>query len=133
MSLAEGLARLMASRGLSSRDVLARLGQGRDRATVYRLLAGQTENPRLDTLLALCAAMETTPNELLDQSEILAEHPRSADDLDLRLRVIFRRLQGLPTPSKAVAITQVLLLVETWERMIEDRPLDDLLDAVSQR
>jgi transcriptional regulator with XRE-family HTH domain len=132
MSLAEGLARLMESRGLTTREVLARLGEQKDRATVYRLLAGQTENPRLDTFLSLCAAMDTTPNELLDQSEVFAQRPRSADAFDLRLRVAFRRLQALPAEVKAVAITQVLLLMETWERAAESRSLEELLDLVDK-
>jgi transcriptional regulator with XRE-family HTH domain len=132
MSLAEGLARLMESRGLTTRDVLARLGEQKDRATVYRLLAGQTENPRLDTFLSLCAAMDTTPNELLDQAEVLAQRPRSADAFDLRLRVAFRRLQALPGDVKAVAITQILMLVETWERAAASEPFDDLLALVDE-
>jgi DNA-binding Xre family transcriptional regulator len=127
MSLAEGLARLMAARGLAARDVLQRLEPGTDRATLYRVLAGQTENPRLDTFLSLCAALDTTPNELLDQADVLPQRPRAADPFDLRLRVAFRRLQALPADAKAGAVTQVLLLVETWERLAADQPLDDLL------
>ena len=121
---------MMAARGLTARDLLARLGRERDRATMYRLLAGQTENPRLDTLLAVCTALDTTPNELLDQAEILPQRPRSADLLDLRLRVAFRRLQSLPARSKALAIAQVLLLLETWERDAAGLPIEDLLDTV---
>lgn len=131
MALADGLARIMESRGMTTRDVLDRLGERRDRATVYRLLAGQTANPRLDTILTLCAAMETTPNELLDQSDIFPERPRSADQWDLRLRVAFRRLQALPPEAKALAITQTLMLLETWERATQGQPLDDLADRVS--
>lgn len=127
MSLAEGLARVMASRGLTTRDVLQRLGQQRDRATFYRLLSGQTENPRLDTLLSLCTAMDTSPNELLDQAEVFPQRPRSADPYDLRLRIAFRRLQALPPETKAVATTQILLLIETWVRAAEGRPVDDVL------
>lgn len=130
MSLAQGLARVMASRGLTVRDVLARLGENRDRATVYRLLAGQTENPRLDTFLALCAAMDTNPSELLDQAEVFRQTPRSADSYDLRLRVAFRQLQALPADSKAIAITQVLALVETWNRVVQGRSLGGLLDLI---
>jgi transcriptional regulator with XRE-family HTH domain len=128
MSLAEGLTRVMASRGLTTRDVLKRLGQQRDRATLYRLLAGQTENPRLDTLLSLCTAMDTSPNELLDQAEVFPQRPRSADPQDLRLRMAFRRLQSLPPDAKALAITQVVLLAETWARAAEGRSADDVLE-----
>jgi transcriptional regulator with XRE-family HTH domain len=132
MSLAEGLTRVMASRGLTTRDVLTRLGDQRDRATVYRLLAGQTENPRLDTLLSLCTAMETSPNELLDQAEVFPQRPRSADTYDLRLRLAFRRLQSLPAESKALAITQVLLLVETWTRAAAGRAVDEVLAGIAE-
>lgn len=131
MSLAEGLSRVMVSRGLTTRDVLARLGEQRDRATVYRLLAGQTENPRLDTLLSLCAAMETSPNELLDQAEVFPKRPRSADAHDLRLRRAFGRLQALPAGSKVLAITQVLLLVESWVRAAEGRAVEEVLDSIA--
>jgi transcriptional regulator with XRE-family HTH domain len=132
MSLAEGLSRVMASRGLTTRDILARLGEQRDRATVYRLLAGQTENPRLDTLLSLCAAMETSPNELLDQAEVFPKRPRSADPHDLRLRRAFSRLQTLPPESKVLAVTQVLLLVETWARAAEGRAVEEVLDRIDE-
>jgi transcriptional regulator with XRE-family HTH domain len=121
----------MASRGLTTRDLLARLGEQRDRATVYRLLAGQTENPRLDTLLSLCTALETSPNELLDQAEVFPLRPRSADAHDLRLRVAFRRLQSLPAKSKALAVTQVVLLVETWSRAAAGRPADEVLAGIA--
>lgn len=131
MSLAEGLARVMESRSLTVRDVLARLGAHRDRATVYRLLAGHTANPRLDTLLSLCAAMDITPNELLDQSDILPQRPRSADALDLRLRLAFRRLQALPPESKEMALMQVMLLIETWHRNADGRSVTELLDSLS--
>lgn len=128
MSLAEGITRVMASRGLTVRDVLARLGDKRDRATVYRLLAGNTINPRLDTLLSLCDAIGSTPNELLDQAEVLTYRQRSADQFDLRLRTAFTRIQALPAATKAVAVTQVLMLLETWERAAAAEPMDDLLE-----
>jgi hypothetical protein len=76
--------------------------------------------------------MDTTPNELLDQAEVLAQRPRSADAFDLRLRVAFRRLQALPGDVKAVAITQILMLVETWERAAASEPFDDLLALVDE-
>lgn len=127
MSLAQGIERVMTSRGVTARDVVARLGDSRDRATVYRLLSGETVNPRLDTLLQLCAAIGTTPNELLDQAEVLPARPRSADEFDLRLRNAFSRVQALPVDIKAVAVTQLMLLLETWERWARDEPMDDLL------
>lgn len=132
MSLAEGITRVMASRGLTVRDVLARLGDKRDRATVYRLLAGNTINPRLDTLLSLCDAIGSTPNELLDQAEVLTYRQRSADRFDLRLRTAFTRIQSLPPETKAVAVTQVLMLLETWERVAAAEPMDDLLEMFLQ-
>lgn len=133
MSLAEGLNRVMASRGLATRDVLARLGMQRDRATIYRVLAGQTVNPRLDTLLSLCTALDTTPDELLDQADVFDKRPRSVDALDLRLRIAFRQMQSLPAELKPAAIAQVLFLAESWKRAADGRPVDDLLDALAEQ
>src|SRR5579875_1832125 len=100
MSLKEAIRKTMDARGLPAAEVARRLGEDYDRATFYRLLNGSTTDPRLDTLIALCAALEISPTELLQLAGFWPYYDRLTDPIDLRLRDAFARLQVLATDEK---------------------------------
>jgi len=52
-------------RGFSVRQVVLRL-PGSTATAMYRILAGSTRDPLTGTLLALCRAIDSDPDELLD-------------------------------------------------------------------
>ncbi len=54
----------MESRGLQARDLVTRLPEWH-LGTGYRILAGKTTDPWTSTVLELCRALDTHPDELL--------------------------------------------------------------------
>jgi DNA-binding Xre family transcriptional regulator len=113
MALHEAIKMTMDQRGLKMPELLASLPQ-RDRSTIYRLLKGDTRDAKIGTVLAVCAALELSPNELLSLAGLWPDN-RSSDQLDTRLRQVFTALQSLARPYKVVAVTQVERLVDTWQ------------------
>lgn len=114
--LAAAIKRVMASRGLSTREVVRRVPR-RHVGTVYRLLAGRTTDPWASTVVSLCSALNADPDELLgveDAVSILDPELRLAlsdierlqeEDrwlaLDMLRSVLARRLYGIRGPRKS--------------------------------
>jgi DNA-binding Xre family transcriptional regulator len=111
VTLAAALATIMAERELSVATLAQRLGTYRSRSTVERLLSGATTNPRVGTLLALCAALEVSPTELLERADLWPRHERGGDVLDARLRRVFAQVQALPASEKERAIRVLAVAV----------------------
>jgi len=70
----------LAARGLSLRQVVLRLPAPTGVAA-YRIVAGTTRDPRTSTLLALCGAIDSDPDDLLDARRPALE-PEAAALLD---------------------------------------------------
>ncbi len=120
--LAAAIKRVMASRGLSTREVVRRVPR-RHVGTVYRLLAGRTTDPWASTVVSLCTALDADPDELLgveDAIEILdpelrlalSDIERLAEEdrwlaLDMLRSVLARRLHGLRGPKRS-ALSEAL-------------------------
>ena len=66
MALAQAIRQAMQARGLTAGAVTRRLGERRDYTTFFHLLNGWTTDPRVTTLVRVCAVLETSPSELLD-------------------------------------------------------------------
>ena len=114
--LAAAIKRVMASRGLSTREVVRRVPR-RHVGTVYRLLAGRTTDPWASTVVSLCSALNADPDELLgveDALSILDPELRLAlsdierleeEDrwlaLDMLRSVLARRLHGIRGPKRS--------------------------------
>src|SRR4051812_17718968 len=114
--LAAAIKRVMASRGLSTREVVRRVPR-RHVGTVYRLLAGRTTDPWASTVVSLCTALNADPDELLgveDALSILDPELRLAltdiqrideEDrwlaLDMLRAVLARRLHGIRGPKRS--------------------------------
>jgi transcriptional regulator with XRE-family HTH domain len=114
--LAAAIKRVMASRGLSTREVVRRVPR-RHVGTVYRLLAGRTTDPWASTVVSLCAALDADPDELLgvedaieildlDLRNTLTDVERLAEEdrwlaLDMLRAVLARRLHGLRGPKSS--------------------------------
>src|ERR1044071_9360597 len=69
--LAAAIKRVMATRGLSTREVVRRVPR-RHVGTVYRLLAGRTTDPWASTVVSLCTALNADPDELLGVEDALS-------------------------------------------------------------
>jgi transcriptional regulator with XRE-family HTH domain len=117
--LAAAIKGVMASRGLSTREVVRRVPR-RHVGTVYRLLAGRTTDPWASTVVSLCTALDADPDELLGVEDavsgldpelrqaLAAVEELSEDDrwlaLDMLRAILARRLHGVRGPSAADAI-----------------------------
>ena len=64
LHLTEAVRRVMAERGLTTREVVGRFPE-RHLGTAYRILAGRTTDPWSSTVVQLCGALEVDPNDLL--------------------------------------------------------------------
>ena len=114
--LAAAIKRVMASRGLSTREVVRRVPR-RHVGTVYRLLAGRTTDPWASTVVSLCSALNADPDELLGVEDAvsildpelrlaLSDIERLAEEdrwlaLDMLRSVLARRLYGIRGPKRS--------------------------------
>lgn len=94
--LAAAIRRVMATRELTTRDVVKRVPR-RHVGTVYRLLAGRTTDPWASTIVALCTALGADPDELLDVRD-------PTEDLDPELRRTLEDLQRLSDDDRWLAL-----------------------------
>jgi transcriptional regulator with XRE-family HTH domain len=104
MSIGKAVRELIEARGLRPAEVADRLGGKRNRATFYRLLSGETTDPRVSTLLEICYSLTTSPSELLQLAGMLKYQERSLDLLDVELRQAFGELQGLTDDDKRLCL-----------------------------
>jgi transcriptional regulator with XRE-family HTH domain len=114
--LAAAIKRVMASRGLSTREVVRRVPR-RHVGTVYRLLAGRTTDPWASTVVSLCTALNADPDELLGVEDaisildpelrlVLGDIERLDEEdrwlaLDMLRSVLSRRLHGIRGPRRS--------------------------------
>ncbi len=111
MSLAHAIAQTMQAHGLKSAEVAGRLGEAQDRTAFYRTLNGETKEPRLNTLVQLCIALETSPSDLLELAGMWSPDTPGRTGLhDLRLRATFGQLRALPVEGKQWAAPLVAAL-----------------------
>jgi transcriptional regulator with XRE-family HTH domain len=120
VALAEALKEIMEARGLRPAEVARRLSGEYDRATLYSMLKGDTTQPRLGTLVALCRALELSPTELLQRAELWPYRERSEESLDLRLRAVFAQLRVLPSDERQRVVAIVSCLAARWAPRPED-------------
>jgi len=130
MSLAHAIKQTMQARDLTSAAVAERLGETQDRTTFYRTLNGATKEPRLNTLVQLCIALETSPSELLELAEVWSpETPGRAGPDDLRLRQAFSQMGALPLDGKQWAVPLVAALATAMAANGEQRRGEDVSPA----
>lgn len=120
--LAAAIKGVMATRGLSTREVVRRVPR-RHVGTVYRLLAGRTTDPWASTVVSLCTALDCDPDELLgvddavsgldpELRETLADVEQLAEEerwlaLDMVRAILARRLHGTaPTVTLTSAVAE---------------------------
>ncbi len=126
MSLAQAITQTMQAHGLKAAEVAGRLGEAQDRTAFYRTLNGETKEPRLNTLVQLCIALDTTPSELLELAEVWSpDTPGRAGPDDLRLRQAFGQLRALPADGKEWAAPLVTALASALTARGELRADDD--------
>ena len=121
-TLSGAILAVMRTRKLSATQVASRMQSGRNRATLYRILSGATQDPKVSTFVDICQALDVSPIEVLQLAALVPHTPRDSDLLDIRMRQIFRRVQSLPEALKRLAVAQLGSLTDALsdhERQVE--------------
>jgi DNA-binding Xre family transcriptional regulator len=107
MALKDAIWLVMMARGLSKAEVARQL-RVTHRTNFYRILSGQTQQPYLGTLRAICTTLDVSPTDLLELADLWSTGSHAVDPMDVRLRAVFARLRALPRENKPPAITLVM-------------------------
>jgi transcriptional regulator with XRE-family HTH domain len=121
MSIGKAVRDLIEARGLRPAEVADRLGGKRNRATFYRLLSGETSDPRVSTLLEICNSLTTSPSELLQLAGMLHYQERSLELIDVELRQAFGELQALSEDDKRVCLAMLRAVIDLRAQRNEAR------------
>jgi transcriptional regulator with XRE-family HTH domain len=121
MSIGKAVRDLIEARGLRPAEVADRLGGKRNRATFYRLLSGETSDPRVSTLLEICNSLTTSPSELLQLAGLLHYQERSLELIDVELRQAFGELQALNEDDKRVCLAMLRAVIDLRSQRNEAR------------
>ena len=97
--LAAAIKGVMATRGLTTREVVRRVPR-RHVGTVYRLLAGRTTDPWASTVVSLCTALDADPDELLGVEDAVS-------GLDPELRQTLADVEQLSEEDRWLALDMV--------------------------
>ncbi|MDP8922904.1 MAG: helix-turn-helix transcriptional regulator [Chloroflexota bacterium] len=122
MSIGKAVRDLIEARGLRPAEVADRLGGKRNRATFYRLLSGETNDPRVSTLLEICSSLTTSPSELLQLAGLLTYQERSLKLIDVELRQAFGEMQQLEDEDKRLCLALLRSVIDLRSQRGEQRP-----------
>ena len=122
MSIGKAVRDLIEARGLRPAEVADRLGGKRNRATFYRLLSGETNDPRVSTLLEICSSLTTSPSELLQLAGLLQYQERSLKLIDVELRQAFGEMQQLDDEDKRLCLALLRSVIDLRVQRAEARP-----------
>ena len=122
MSIGKAVRALIEARGLRPAEVADRLGGKRNRATFYRLLSGETNDPRVSTLLEICSSLTTSPSELLQLAGLLTYQERSLKLIDVELRQAFGEMQQLEDEDKRLCLALLRSVIDLRSQRAEQRP-----------
>ena len=131
MALAQAIRQAMQARGLTAGAVTQRLGERRDYTTFFRLLNGRTTDPRVTTLVRVCAALETSPSELLDLAGVWSpETPGPVTPADLRLRGAFGQVRALPVATQQ-RVAPLVAALASARTTVDDTAREDAACATT--
>ena len=122
MSIGKAVRDLIEARGLRPAEVADRLDGKRNRATFYRLLSGETNDPRVSTLLEICSSLTTSPSELLQLAGLLTYQERSLKLIDVELRQAFGEMQQLEDEDKRLCLALLRSVIDLRSQRAEQRP-----------
>jgi DNA-binding Xre family transcriptional regulator len=139
MSLADAIATLAAARGLPSSELADAIAGTQNRATFYRVLSGETVDPRLSTLVNVCEVLDVTPGELLRLAGMSADPAGPATVLDVALRHAVYGVQQLSEDDRGLVMHLVRAFVKERgpkaparrQRSARAEPADELGDRTA--
>ena len=106
MSIGTAVLAILDARGLLPAEIADRMST-RNRATLYRLLKGETTDPLVSTLLELCNALATSPSDLLELAGLYGSGTRRLTLIDVEMRQAFDEMQQLDEDGKRECLTLI--------------------------
>jgi transcriptional regulator with XRE-family HTH domain len=128
MSIGAATLDVIGARGLRPAEVADRLGGVRNRATFYRVLSGETADPRISTLLELCSALAITPEELLQLAELYRGGGHQLKLIDVQLRQALDETEPLDDDDKRLCLALLRAVIDVRAPSISAGPRRRLLD-----
>jgi transcriptional regulator with XRE-family HTH domain len=128
MSIGVAARDVIGARGLRPAEVADRLGGVRNRATFYRILSGETRDPRTGTLLELCSALAITLDELLQLAELYRGEGHQLKLIDVQLRQAFDEAELLDDDDKRLCLALLRAVIDVRAPSIGARPHRRRLD-----
>ena len=122
MSIGAAVRDVIEARGLLPAEVADRLSGTRNRATFYRVLSGETSDPRVSTLLELCGALTISPGELLQLAGLYQIEAGPLKLIDVEVRQAFGEMQQLDEDDKQVCLGLLRGVIDLRAQRTEARP-----------
>jgi transcriptional regulator with XRE-family HTH domain len=104
MSIGAAVLEILDARGLLPAEIADRMST-RDGSTFYRVLSGETSDPRISTLLQICNALMVGPADLLELAGLYGSGTRQPRLIDVELRQAFAEIQQLDEDGKRECMT----------------------------
>jgi len=122
MSIGTAVRDVIEARGQRPAEVADRLGGTRNRATFYRVLSGDTGDPRLSTLLEICRALTISPSDLLQLAGLYQTQGRPLTLSDIELRQAFGEIQQLDEDDRRVCLALLWGVIDLRAQRTGARP-----------
>ena len=122
MSIGAAVLDVIEARGLRPAEVADRVGGTRNRATFYRVLSGETADPRVSTLLELCRALTISPSELLQLAGLYRDEGHPLTLIDVELRQAFGEIQQLDEDDRRVCLALLRGVIDLRAQRTDARP-----------
>jgi len=122
MSIAEAIRELIEARGLRPAEVADHFEGTHNRATFYRLLSGETNDPRVSTLVTICGALTTSPSEILQLAGLLQNQEPSLMLIDVELQQAFGEMQQLDEDDRRLCLGLLRSIINLRAPRMEASP-----------
>ena len=122
MSIGAAVRDVIEARGRRPAEVADRLDGTRNRATFYRVLNGETSDPRVSTLIEISSALTTSPSELLQLAGLYQPQGRPLKLIDVELRQAFGEIQQLAEDDRRVCLALLRSVIELRAQRTDARP-----------
>lgn len=112
MSIRAAILEILHSRASTPAEMAERMST-RNRATFYRVLSGDTADPRISTFIELCNALKIAPSDLLRLAGLYESDGSRLTVIDVELRHAFTEIQQLSESGKQDCLELVRRIVSS--------------------
>lgn len=111
MALSEAMTTVMQAKRITRAELMDRLPDPTSRWAVYRVLSGQSRDPRLSTIVSICHALSVEPNRLMQLSGYYDGLDRGDLLITSKLHALLSAAESLDATSKDLAVSQIEAII----------------------